>query len=99
MKYHKVFFWIINIIFYLLLFWPVYGIMAYVFFSEQVRLIMAFGIIILESLLGLFCLYYIFISKPSLSKIKFKVMMIVNSVLYAIFLFSVIYIFVLPGRA
>ncbi len=92
---NKVLIRIAYVLFFVLLLWPAYTMLSYMFLSSEVRMITSILAIVLEVLLGAFCLWWTWKTKESRKRGGFIALMSIIGFFYAIYLISILYIFVL----
>ena len=95
MKYRKIISIIIYILFFLFLWWPVYGLLSYMFLGNPLRTIVAFSSIGVEVVIGFLAILLTIKTREDMSKIKFRILISVIGTLYTLFLMSIIYFYIL----
>ena len=91
----KVIFYIFCSIFIILLFWPFYGIVAYIIFPETVNAIFVLLLILLEMLLGITIITFIIKNRKTINRKVFSVIFISVCILFTGYLLSLAWNFIL----
>jgi hypothetical protein len=95
---HRIGVWaIISTVFFILLLpWPLFGFLAYVFLPQSVRMIVAFGFIGIEVIVGTLMLsLWIRVARNPIKRIVGRRMVIISIALNLIFLSTVGYVYVI----
>jgi hypothetical protein len=86
--------WVLNIVTFLLFFWPVYIVLIYSIFGANLRIVVSVMYMGVATILGAICVKYNFGRKPVISRWKWIVLIIFSLLFYSAFLISAVYFLV-----